>query len=149
MAITSWTMAPIADTRHSPISGEVAAGPGHFRRVILDKVLITGEPGEFTMAGLESRIEVTSPTITDCAVDFWAAMFELVGRMEQGFRPSFARSDAEFTEFFKAMGGRVLEALVDPPSDGEPVEFHCAFYEGGCPKGANPKPVPLCKPPKF
>lgn len=123
---------------HKPIQGEVASGPGRYRRVPLDRVLITERDGQIVMAGMETRIEVRAPTIKVCADAFLNAFYVFAARVGEGDRPSFVRGDDEFTELQRVVGKRLMDVISAVPADGELVEINSQFYEGRCPPEVNP-----------
>lgn len=128
----------MAAVSHQPIQGEVASGPGRYRRVPLDRVLVTERDDLFVMVGLETRIEVRAPSVNACADAFLSAFYLFATRLGEGERPSFATSDDEFTELRRVVGKRLMDVVAAVPSDGELVEITSQFYEGGCPPGGQP-----------
>jgi len=141
-------MQPVPDNHVNGMTiGEVSAGPGTARRIVLDQVVATpSRDGGVVLAGTETRIEVRGDDLNEAARNFYVAMLELQVALEMGFRPPFAKTEDGLNEIRYGVKNRIAAASAPPP-DEDDWELEVEFWAGRSPKELNTHRIHMLKDP--
>lgn len=128
--------------------GELTAQSGEYRPVVLDRVVLSEKDDQVVMAGIDTRIEVRDRTVGRCGIEFYREMVESSRRLDAGWKPTFARSADQLTEFHTTVSRRLAAVLHRPlASQNETYELEFRFWPSGAPSEA--KRVALGSDPAF
>lgn len=122
--------------------GEIAAGPGGYRRIVLDQGRLVWNNDLLVLSGLESQIEVKGLTIAACLKEFWDGICELRASIIKGFDPPVNGHDAK-VEYRRVFTKRFMATIASPPNDWDEFELQAEFWTMTCPRWMNPKPIPM------